>query len=326
MAKLLRTFLLFLCVPVALTAQQDLQYTHFAFNKQVYNPAFSGLNPYIDLNGLYRSQWTGLSGSPESQLLSGSMPLYMSNSGVGFVLINDVLGVEQDLEFKVSYAYHLGLGNGRLSIGAQAGIIQKSLDGTKLRAPDGEYLDFNPIVHNDPLIPATKVGAMTPDAGVGVAYTTERFFVGLSATHVLPGQFSYDLPASTLKISTVPHLFLNTGYDFELTSDWTLSPALLLKSDLVKMQSDLSIIASFDDFLWGGLSLRGYNGKSLDALAGLIGVRPATNLRVGYSFDYPLSALANAHSGSHELFLNYRIPWEKPRAGKIINNPRFLSF
>lgn len=326
MAKLLRTLFLLCCLPLALSAQQDMQYTHFAFDKQLYNPAFTGIQPYINLNGLYRNQWTGLEGSPESQFLSGSMPLYVSNSGVGFFFRNDELGAEQNLEFKVNYAYHLALGDNKLSIGIQLGVIQKSLDGSRLRAPQGIYQDFDPVNHNDPLIPVGKEGALAPDAGIGIAYTGERLYAGLSATHLLPGQFSYELPSATLKIATVPHVYFAGGYDFELTRDWTLSPALLLKSDFVKLQTDVSLVASYDDFLWGGMGLRGYNSNSLDALAGLLGVRPAANLRIGYSYDYPLSALANVHSGSHEVLVNYTIPWEKPRAGKIINNPRFLSF
>lgn len=327
MVKHLRSLLLLLCFPVALSAQQDLQFTHFVYNKTVFNPAFAGLEPYIDLTGLYRNQWSGLIGSPESQTISGSMPLYEGNSGVGIFFVNDVLGAEQNLELKVMYAYHLNVGEkGRLSIGAQAGIMQKSLDGSKLRAPQGDYLDFTPINHNDDLIPTTRMGAMAPDLGLGVVYATDRFFGGVSVSHVVAPAFSYELPQSTLSIQYDPHINVTAGYDFDLSQEWTLTPAVLLKTDFVKIQTDINAVATYNDFLWGGLSLRGYNKPSLDAVAGLVGVKPATNLRVGYSYDYPLSALADVNSGSHEIIVNYRIPWERPSVGKIINNPRFLSY
>ena len=50
-------------------AQQDAQYTQYMFNTMSVNPAYAGSRGQLSIAGLYRSQWVGLNGAPESQRL-----------------------------------------------------------------------------------------------------------------------------------------------------------------------------------------------------------------------------------------------------------------
>ena len=70
----------------AATAQQDAQYTQFMFNKLAYNPAYAGSIESPTLTAIYRKQWIGLEGSPETQVLSYTQRMLYNRGGIGGTL------------------------------------------------------------------------------------------------------------------------------------------------------------------------------------------------------------------------------------------------
>jgi hypothetical protein len=58
---------LMLAAPAAVRAQQDYQFTQFAFNKLALNPAYGGTDNLISLTSLYRRHWSGLEGAPATR-------------------------------------------------------------------------------------------------------------------------------------------------------------------------------------------------------------------------------------------------------------------
>ena len=104
-----------------------------------------------------------------------------------------------------------------------------------------------------------------------------------------------------------------------------LHPSLLLKSDLVKLQGEISAIAAFGDIFKGGLAFRGIEPDSFDAVSILAGMDISRQLTLMYSYDFTLSNLRNAGSGSHELSVHYKIQDLLPtKKGKATYSPRFL--
>ncbi|MFZ9662983.1 MAG: type IX secretion system membrane protein PorP/SprF, partial [Bacteroidia bacterium] len=51
--------LIALVAPVALSAQTDPLFTHFTFNKLLYNPAYAGASGQYCLNAINHQQWLG---------------------------------------------------------------------------------------------------------------------------------------------------------------------------------------------------------------------------------------------------------------------------
>ena len=51
----------------SLQAQQDAQYTQYMYNTVSVNPAYAGSRGHLSIAGLYRNQWLGLDGAPETQ-------------------------------------------------------------------------------------------------------------------------------------------------------------------------------------------------------------------------------------------------------------------
>ena len=328
MGKILQLLLISLLILLSgnLKAQQDAQFSQYFFNKFILNPAVAGTDEALNVTAFYRNQWTGLDGHPVTQSVSAEFPLYYINSGVGVYFLNEGLGQERNTTFKVAYSYITDLANGKISFGAGAGVIQKSVDGSKLTAPEGEYNDNSNPVHNDPFLPDIKVSTIVPDFTVGVYFNSRKLNVGISANHILEPTATLDYENFSSDFKFRRHLLGHIEHEIRLNDRMVLQPSALVKSDLTNTQVDFSSILFYNNNLWGGLSFRGYNKESFDAVIGMVGLRVAKNLMFGYSYDFNISALRQVNSGSHEIFINYRLGLEPLSQGKIINNPRYLFY
>ncbi|WP_410879238.1 type IX secretion system membrane protein PorP/SprF, partial [Myroides sp. DW712] len=47
-------------------AQQNPQYTQYMYNMSVVNPAYAGSKDAVSMGALYRKQWAGFDGAPET--------------------------------------------------------------------------------------------------------------------------------------------------------------------------------------------------------------------------------------------------------------------
>ena len=328
MGRILHLLLIssFILLSGNLRAQQDAQFSQYAFNKFIFNPAVAGTDEALNVTAFYRNQWAGLNGHPVTQSISTEFPLYNINSGVGIYFLNEGLGQERNTTFKAAFSYIADLANGTISFGAGAGVIQKSVDGSKLTAPDGEYNDNSNPIHNDPFLPEIKVSTIIPDFTLGVYYNSRKLNMGVSANHILEPVATLDYENFSTEFEFRRHLVGHAGYEMQINDRMVLQPSVLVKSDFTNTQLDLSSVLLYNNNLWGGLSLRGYNKKSFDAVIGMVGLRVAKNLMFGYSYDFNISALRQVNSGSHEIFINYRLGLEPVSQGKIINNPRYLFY
>ena len=64
--KKLILILFALVIAQEISAQQDPQYTQYMYNMNVINPAYAGISEGLSIGALYRSQWVGLDGGPET--------------------------------------------------------------------------------------------------------------------------------------------------------------------------------------------------------------------------------------------------------------------
>ena len=101
-----------------LHAQQDAQYTQYMFNTMSVNPAYAGSRGQLSLAALYRSQWVGLEGAPETFTLNIHSPIRNSRLGYGVSVIHDNIGdgtvSETYLDAVISYTIDVSL-DGKLS-------------------------------------------------------------------------------------------------------------------------------------------------------------------------------------------------------------------
>lgn len=310
----------------ALQAQQVPQYSLYMLNPYAYNPACAGLENTLVANGVYRQQWSGLRGAPETQHVNVHLPLYMISSGVGIRVENDVIGAHRTTQAVLSYNYQWEMGrNSLLSIGASAGYMQYLLDGAKLRTPEGSYEPAGVFLHNDPLLPESKISANTMTAEFGVHYQREGLAIGVATQPVFAPVLETSA-AGAFRLQPVRHYIGTASYQAVLGRNLTVTPSFLLKSDITLTQVELSTTFRWRENTFAGFSYRGVQATGRDALVLMGGFRLNDKLRLAYAYDIPLSALAVTNRGSHELMLRYEMnkPVGVGKLPPIIHNPRFF--
>ena len=78
-------------------------------------------------------------------------------------------------------------------------------------------------------------------------------------------------------------------------------PSVLVKSDLTFTTAEITGRVRYNKFLTAGIGYR-YN----DAISAMVSAE-FKNFYIGYSYDYPTSAISKASSGSHEIFAGYSL-------------------
>lgn len=287
-------------VSVGMNAQQDAQYTQYMYNTLSVNPAYAGSRGQLSFAGLYRSQWVGLDGAPETFTLNLHSPIRNSRLGYGVSVVNDNIGdgvVQQTyLDAAISYTLEFAR-DAKLSFGLKAGGNMISLDFNGLRNFDQEVVNQNNIDNK-----------FTPNFGLGIYYHTDTFYAGLSAPNILETEYfdndNSDNSVNFLSAQRINFYFI-TGYVFDLGPDLKFKPALLTKAvGGAPLQVDLSASFLFADKFSFGAAYR------LDAaVSGLVGFQLTEQLMVGLAYDRETTELGGTqfNDGSFEIFLRLEL-------------------
>ncbi len=297
-------------------SQQDPQFTHNMFNHLSVNPGFAGSEGVLSAGMINRQQWMGFAGNPKTTLFSVSTPVkpFGISSGVGLNFMNDNLGVETNMAITVDYAYRMDIGDGKLGIGVNAGLLSRALDGTKWFIPDS---DNHMAAANDPAIPSSLVTSLTFDMGLGLFYNTDKFYAGLSTTHLLEPVVDY---GSEAKLKMKRHYYATAGYLFKLANPiFEIQPSLFAKSDGASFQMDVNVLMLYNKRFWGGVSFR-----PGDAIAVLAGTELPNGLRVGISYDFTTSAIGAYSNGTVEFMLGYSLEVATDKFSQRYKSVRFL--
>jgi type IX secretion system PorP/SprF family membrane protein len=283
MRKLCFTMLFLLAVAFSGYSQNDPQISNYMFSEVSYNPAMAGVTSTMDASLIARQQWTGFDQAPRTQLFNISSYVNKMSGGVGFSVINDKLGYENSLNFKLMYAYQLRITDkSKLSFGLGFGMISKALKGSQLIYDD--MTDVNGIY--------TDQSKMKPDFDFGVAFNSQKFIVGASVTHI-----DQSLPSATV-LKAPRHFYLFGQYKIKASEKINFIPSVKVRSAQYITQFDASVLMYYASKFWLGATLR-----PGDAMVAHIGVDVTKNIRIGYSYDYNNGAVKSYSDGSHEIVL-----------------------
>jgi type IX secretion system PorP/SprF family membrane protein len=283
MKKILSAVMFIVAISFTGMAQNDIQFSNYMFSEISFNPAMAGNSGTLDAVLLHRQQWTGFDQAPQTQVLSVHSFVNSLSGGVGLNVINDKLGYEHSLNVKLMYAYHLRLTDkSHMSFGLGFGIVNRTLKGSELIYDD--MTDENAIFTDE-----TKT---KPDFDFGIGYTSEKFSVGISSTHL-------DQPLNKATVLKVPrHYYLYAKYKIKAGEKINIIPSLKVRSSGFITQFDVSALMFYANRFWVGGSFR-----MDDAVVGLVGVNITKNFSVGYSYDYNSGAVKSYSGGSHEIML-----------------------
>lgn len=295
------TTLLFIgIISTGVMAQQDAQYTQYMYNTLSVNPAYAGSRGQLSFAGLYRSQWVGLDGAPETFTLNLHSPIQNSRLGYGISIVNDNIGdgvvQETYLDAVVSYTIDVSM-DAKLSFGLKAGGNMLSLDFNGLRNFDQEVVNQNNIDNR-----------FTPNFGLGIYYHTDKFYAGVSAPNVLESEY-FDNDNSSDGVNFLSaermNIYLITGYVFDIGADLQFKPALLTKAvGGAPLQVDLSA-----SFLFANKFSFGAAYRWDAAVSGLVGFQVSEQIMLGLAYDRETTELGGTqfNDGSFEVFLRLEL-------------------
>lgn len=292
---------------VGVRAQDDMQLSQYFMSMGYYNPAYAGTTGDLNMLGLFHQQWIGMPNASTAFLVVADMPIKFgsTNHGIGLAVNTESIGLDQSTKFGFQYAYKQKLFGGILSGGLQVGIFNRAFDGTKVHIPeDNDYYQ-----QEDEAIPRTAVQAMALDVNLGLYYTHKNFYAGVGVTHITEPELHYEENASSYLSRG---LNLTGGYNIQLRNPlYELQPSVFLMTNMQNsFLADITGRVVYNKMFNGGFSWRVNNSVAL-----LLGATFG-RLQVGYSYEYPTTAIRKASSGGHEVLVRYQLKLKKTKTGK----------
>jgi len=298
---------LLVSIAIAVSAQYDMNHTHFMHNKLAINPAYAGDKGVLAMTGIYRNQWSGIEGAPQTFSLHMHTPFLNDKNGIGLSIINDKIGLVNTTYAGVSYAYRIKVSEeATLNVGVQGRVELSRIN----------WSESDPLNQGDNTIPTNLVSRTNPNFGTGLFLSSKKYYVGLSIPTLLKTTVYDDDPIVGVSIAEHRSYYVMGGLVMRLNRNVQFAPnALMTYNPGAPFELDLNGSFIFLEKFWVGASYR--LGDSVDGLA-LFQIND--QLRLGVAVDYTLTELQEFSPGSFEILLDFALS----RSGKRLNNIRYF--
>lgn len=312
MKKIYRYALLLLAagsVTEKIDAQIDPHFTQYYVYPAWLNPALTGaFDGQYRISGIYRNQWGNIS-SPFSTPGVSLEFTTEKNINVGVSVLNQRAG---DGGYNYTTAYgnvsYTGIRFGtnetkRITLGIQAGLIQRRWDRDKLTFGDqwNPITGYNPGNASQEALNRTSAGAF--DAGAGIMYfdaepgKKANLFLGFSASHLTRPDDKFTTKESDSKIPM--RYTAHGGIRFTLSEMFSLTPNLLYCKQGTAEEKMVGAYGSYKASEDVNLML-GANYRFKDAISPFIGFT-YKNMVLGASYDVNTSDLGKMANGSNSF-------------------------
>ena len=294
--------------PGNVLAQNDVQLTQYWAAPTYYNPAYTGLSDFINIRLGARLQWVGIDNAPRSFLGAADMAVKLGKKqrmGVGVTAMQESLGLFSNLFINAQASYKFRFLKGVWSVGIQPAYYNTKFKGSDVELPDDD--DYHE--GTDQAIPTTDVTGSAFDLSAGIMYSHKYFNVGVSCLHILEPEieFSSDGAESasegaSYKTVLPRQMYFTADGNIPIKNSlFSLQPSMLVRTDFSNFSAEVTMRATYNKFISFGV---GYRYK--DAVSAMIAAE-FNNFFLGYAYDYPISAISKASTGSHEIVAGYRI-------------------
>ena len=311
-------FILVMTATVGLKAQQTPIFTNYQNSYAYVNPGFSGMSEGINLLGLYRQQWAGFVDNdgneiaPQTFLLTGDMPFRKLHGGLGFSIMQDKLGFENNVNVGLDYSFHMDLGGSTLGIGVAGTLLNRTVD----------FAQLHPNQESDPILQGLgEESAMLFDFNVGLFWQIpESVFVGVSVVNVLESMTKAlnDNAESSASFVTDRTFYAMAGYpiQFEDLPSFVFIPSVGVMSNLASTQLNASFKVQFRDVFSLGANYRPQES------VGLMASVKIKDFTIAYSYD--INTMGLGVPGSHEIGLSYCFKLDLDRTPRDYRSVRYL--
>lgn len=289
----------------------------------IYNPAFTGVENFMDIKLGHRYQWGAFKESvPQFSNLAinfrTKQPLDIKTNalrpsrtdytrdiptsklgfhGLGFNVYSEKLGPLKEFGVGLHYAVHFPLSE-KLTISGGVGAMYEN---SRLRGGDEFYWGEN-VDTNDPVYKILQAGDISQSSvwtRVGVLVYGKNFYVG--GTY-----YPWNTSLGDPELAFDDQFYsgsLQVGYSFPVNDDFDLKPGVL-----ALWQIDNTFVIDYQakvylqDKAWFGLTYR-------DIQAGVVsgGFNFGSTLSASYSYEFALGKLRTFSGSTHELVLSARL-------------------
>ncbi|WP_231929378.1 type IX secretion system membrane protein PorP/SprF [Gillisia sp. Hel1_33_143] len=286
---------------IAAQAQIEAKFSNYFYNLQNVNPASVSSLENTTITGIIRSQWQGIEGAPETQLLSIGIPINNNKMGVGFNILHDEIGPSSYSSVDGLYSYSIRLSEkSNLDFGINLGITLLDVDFTK-----GNFENEGDLARNNI---DNKTYFRT---GAGIMYHTYRWYAGLSVPNFFKQDF-YDEEISNVIANKLQYNF-QTGYLLNLNQNFDFVPSILA----TVVNGNPITLTVTGNFMYNQKFNFGIGYRYDEALNATIGFQFLSHFQVGYAYDLSLQEFGKYNDGSHELILKYRFGSKSSRPGVL---------
>ncbi|MES2132551.1 MAG: type IX secretion system membrane protein PorP/SprF [Bacteroidota bacterium] len=288
---------------VVLTGQNQFNLSQYMLYKAFVNPAAIG--SYDKVNGaIYnRSQWVGFDGAPVSQGFNVNLPFKSAKHTIGLAYLHDKIGANNNNEISLGYSFKARLTSKTsllLGLMATANILKTN---------------YTALALNDAVDPtfSSNTTAVLPNFKYGMYLQNDKYYVGIAVPNLMENKITSGKGNVSFNAKNL-HFYLQGGYLFTLGSKSELGVSTLIKQvSGSPLQADLNVQYIYSRRLGIGASYRTSND-----LVGLVNFQITPMFKLGYSYDYALSALRKYNSGSHEVMLIFNMVNDKKTIGAQI--------
>ena len=318
---LLLSLIAAILMPVESRAQGDALLTQYWALPTYYNPGAVGDTDNIRLRGAGRMQWVGIDNAPKSFVLAADMPFRLFGKqrfGTGLVVQQESMGLFRNLSVNAQIGYKRKLFKGELTAALQIGFFNEQFKGSEVYIPDDD--DFHDP--DDEAIPRRDVSGNAIDLGLGLFYTHKKFWAGLSLLHANGATVSFENDSETggsidtgtggtgteggirkkYQFKASPTAYFMAGSNIPIKNTlFEVIPSLIVRSDFTFTDFEVTGRVRYNKLFTAGLGYR-YN----DAVSLMLGAE-TKGIFIGYSYDYHISDISKASSGSHEIVAGYNL-------------------
>lgn len=290
-------------------AQQLPLLSEYMHNATMLNPAMTGWEDITSIAATYRHQWTGMTEAPRTATLNFNYFADKQNMGFGGMFMHDQTGPTSFTGLQLNYAYHLRFNSEksgnykrhRLLLGVSLSGILYRLRGVDLRYNDDA----------DPLILNSTASKFLPDAGAGIFYYNDLYYVGISVPQMISLNVKFHDDAALSNIRRIAHMYFNAGAKIKLNpkqqkEDKAAKRHFIVPSVWLKYapNSPLNFTTNIR-YVWDNVFQVGIGASTDGTLLVDFNVTVKKQFRLGYAFSVGANSLTRYTGTNHEIMLTY---------------------
>jgi type IX secretion system PorP/SprF family membrane protein len=284
-------------------------YSQYLQNGLVINPAYSGSRGALSAMMSYRMQWMGTKGSPTIQSISLHTPMKNDEVALGVLAQFMQFGFTKSTSIYASYAYHIRVGNGKVSFGLKGGADMSNTNYTGILLTN----------MGDPVFAVNDKPYVLPNAGAGIYFFSNRLFGGIAVPQFLSYRKTGTGSVQAYHSFNDYDIVFTAGGLITLSQSFKFKPSVLIDYSLqtTKNLTQLDINGNFilGDLIWIGGSWR----TSEEVAVAILQVQLNPQFMFGFSYDYPVGRMNTYSKGSSEFIIRYEFGSKVSAA-----NPRYF--